>query len=387
LEEPPPHIKFLLATTDPQKIPVTVLSRCLQFNLKHLRVEQIRTQIEHILHDEKIAFEPRAVPAIARAAQGSMRDGLSLLDQAIAHGGGQLREAEVSTMLGTIARKPVFDLLTAIADHDAAALLQRTEELAEHTPNFADALQQMLNILHHAAIAQWAPEILKREEDAEQIAALAKVLSAEDLQLFYQIALLGQRDLPLASDPHSGFEMTLLRMLAFRPATTEPRYEVARQTAPPPTRPLQPAKSVAEPAAPECIEQPSPHWPPDSDWASILAAMNLAGMSREMANHSVLRTLTRQTCHLALDRQYEQLRTPQVERTLERALQEHFRRPIKLTVSVEGVLDDTPAIRQQRAREERQRAAELTISQDENVKAFQELFGAQVVPGSVRPLD
>jgi len=386
LEEPPPHIKFLLATTDPQKIPVTVLSRCLQFNLKHLSVEQIRTQIEHILHEENIAFEANAVRALSRAAQGSMRDGLSLLDQAIAHGGGQLREGQVSEMLGTVARKPVFDLLTAIAANDAEALLQHTEALAEHTPNFADALQQMLNILHHAAVAQWAPEILKRDEDAEQIATLAKRLSSEELQLFYQIALLGQRDLPLASDPHNGFEMTLLRMLAFRPATPHRQYEVAKQTSIP-ARPTEFEKSVAEPAPrPERAKQPSPQ-PPASDWGSILAAMNITGMSRELANHCVLRNLTEQTCQLALDHQYGQLRTPLVESTLEKALQQHFQRSIKLIVSLEGALDDTPAIQQQRAREERQRAAELTIEQDGNVKAFKELFDAQIVPGSVRPLE
>lgn len=169
LEEPPPHVKFLLATTDPQKIPVTVLSRCLQFNLKRLTQDQIRTQMEEILRRENLEFEANAVRSLARAADGSMRDGLSLLDQAIVHGGGRLLEADVSAMLGTVARQPVFELLEALASGDAAALLAHIETLAEHAPNFGDVLQQLLTLLHHTALAQWVPEAVKRDEDADRI--------------------------------------------------------------------------------------------------------------------------------------------------------------------------------------------------------------------------
>lgn len=395
LEEPPPHVKFLLATTDPQKIPVTVLSRCLQFNLKHLSLEQITRQMDRILVDEGIPFEARALRAIARAAQGSMRDGLSLLDQAIVHGGGQLRESEVGAMLGTISRKPVFDLLNALADGDADALLRHTEALAEQTPNFTDALQQMLGILHHAALAQWTPEILKRDEDAAAIAELAHRLSAEDLQLFYQIALHGQRDLPLATDPQSGFEMTLLRMLAFRPADAE------RTAQPLPTRPMRETKPQPSPASPSIDARSAPSrteagpgatrpdpQPAGADaWAKMIDAMRLVGMSRELASHCMLRSLSDTVCELALDRSYAQLQTPQVENAIATALQAHLKRPVKLSIVAEDALQDTPAIRKQRARDERQRAAEETIEHDDNVKAFKELFGAQIVPGSIRPLD
>ena len=233
LEEPPPHVKFLLATTDPQKIPVTVLSRCLQFNLKRLTPEQIRLQMESILGREGIAFAQNAIRSLSRAADGSMRDGLSLLDQAIVHGGGSLEDGPVSAMLGTVSRSPVFGLLDALANHDAAAMLQQVDELAVHSPNFADVLQQLLIVLHHAAMAQWVPDAVRHDDDAERILALAKRLRPEDVQLFYQIGLLGQRDLPLAPEPRGGFEMTLLRMLAFRPA----RPDEPSSAIPPASRP------------------------------------------------------------------------------------------------------------------------------------------------------
>ncbi|RYU60520.1 DNA polymerase III subunit gamma/tau [Methylolobus aquaticus] len=406
LEEPPPHVQFLLATTDPQRIPVTVLSRCLQFNLKHLSAEQIRSQLEHIAQQEHIAHDASALRALSRAAAGSMRDALSLMDQAIVHGGGSLREAELSSMLGTVAREPVFGLLTAIAAQDAVAVLQLTAEIAQYTPDFTDVLQHLLAILHHAALAQWAPDILKRDEDADRIKALAEQLSAEDLQLFYQIALIGQRDLPLATDPQSGFEMVLLRMLAFRPTVSSVRT---------PSQSAAPVRTPGASASPRARHEPpvahanpvvvdsvrpvpavaaSPASPlraapgsPNSEWAGLIEATGLGGMARELASHCLLRTLTPEACHLILGRPQAHLRTPQVESTIEAALRKHLATPVKLTISVEGEVDDTPAIQQQRAREERQRRAELTIEQDDNVKAFKELFDAEIVSGSIRPLD
>lgn len=250
LEEPPPHVKFLLATTDPQKIPVTVLSRCLQFNLKRLTPEQIRAQMEAILNQEGIEFEQNALRALSRAADGSMRDGLSLLDQAIVHGGGSLEDGPVSAMLGTVSRKPVFALLEALADANAVGLLESIEVLAGHSPNFGDVLQQLLIVVHHAALAQWVPDAVRHDDDAERIFGLAQRLSPEDLQLFYQIGLIGQRDLALAPEPRGGFEMVLLRMLAFRPGEKE-------ASALPPTSPAK-ANPGHKPA-----EHPKPHHAPE----------------------------------------------------------------------------------------------------------------------------
>jgi DNA polymerase-3 subunit gamma/tau len=221
LEEPPPHVKFLLATTDPQKVPVTVLSRCLQFNLKRLVPEEIRRQLAHILETEGIAFEDQALARLARAADGSMRDGLSLLDQAIAFGGGQVMADEVRAMLGTVGRDLSLNLLAALAAREGAALLDEVARIHELTPDFAGVLQELLGLLHRIALYQQVPATLAEDDpEHERLRSLAGDLSAEDLQLYYQIALLGQRDLPLAPDPRTGLEMVLLRMLAFRPAAS-----------------------------------------------------------------------------------------------------------------------------------------------------------------------
>jgi DNA polymerase-3 subunit gamma/tau len=423
LEEPPPHIKFLLATTDPQKIPVTVLSRCLQFNLKRLTPDQIRSQMEEILRRESIDFESNAVKSLARAADGSMRDGLSLLDQAIVHGSGALRETEVSAMLGTVARRPVFELLDALAAGDAATLLSQVEAMAEHAPDFGDVLQQMLIVLHHAALAQWVPDAVKRDEDADRILGLAQRLSAEDLQLFYQIGLLGQRDLPLAPDPRGGFEMALLRMLAFRPAQDAAPSARPLKTAPPATphqpEPPPPAarpapERAAPPAAPApaFAPTPTPAAPPEPavaslptapiqpepaaapsaaaasiDWQHLIRASGVAALARELANHCVLLHLDEDSCVLALDPKHSSLRTANTEANLEKALQKHFRRPLKLTIKLERPGAETPAAQIRRHKDERQRAAEIEIEQDENVIALKERFDARVVPGSIKPLD
>jgi len=218
LEEPPPHVKFLLATTDPQKVPATVLSRCLQFNLKRLVQKQITAQFVRLLEAEGIAFEPRALNLLAQAADGSMRDGLSLLDQAIAFGGGRVAGDEVRAMLGTVGREPCLSLLRALAILDRPGLLDGVARIAELTPDFAGVLQELIGLLHRVALYQEVPATL-REDDPERecIADLAGQLAPEDVQLFYQIALLGQRDLSLVPDPRTGIEMVLLRMLAFRP--------------------------------------------------------------------------------------------------------------------------------------------------------------------------
>jgi DNA polymerase-3 subunit gamma/tau len=429
LEEPPPHIKFLLATTDPQKIPVTVLSRCLQFNLKRLTPEQIRTQMEVILQREHIAYEASTVKSLARAADGSMRDGLSLLDQAIVHGGGALREAEVSAMLGTVARRPVFGLLEALAAGDAAALLEHIETLAQQAPDFGDVLQQLLILLHHAALAQWVPDAVKRDEDAERILDLARRFGAEDLQLFYQIGLIGQRDLPLAPDPRGGFEMVMLRMLAFRPqagASDSPRAGSGRTAAgtgpirpehpgpkpaptgtppaPVPFRRPEPATGAAQPreraespppilirpiggTVPAASSEPGASPSQLPDWPGLIQAMRLVAMTRELANNCILKSLDETTCVLTLDPQSSHIRGTLAEANLEKALQNYFQRPLKLLIRLEAPGRETPALQTQREKDERQRAAELEIEQDENVRALKERFDARIVPGSTKPLD
>ncbi len=243
LEEPPPHVKFLLATTDPQKLPVTVLSRCIKFNLKRLTPEQIVGQMQSILRAEGIVFDDEAIDVLARAADGSLRDGLSLLDQAIAHGGGALAAADVHAMLGTVERAKVRMLLDILAGGDGAALLDEIERIASFAPDFAQVLDELAALLHRIQLLQLIPGAAG--EDDAALLGLAGRLKAEDVQLWYQMAVTGRRDLPLAPTPRVGFEMTLLRMLAFVPAgtvATAPTRPVATTAAP------KPAPARAEPA-------------------------------------------------------------------------------------------------------------------------------------------
>ncbi len=271
LEEPPPHVKFLLATTDPQRLPATILSRCLQFNLKRLTLALIHDHLAKILGEEGIAFDTPALTLIARAADGSMRDALSLLDQAIAYGGGALREDEVRTMLGSIEQHHVIELLERLADNDASALLQRTAQLAEQSPDFAGVLAELTSTLHRIALAQAAPEAIGDEQgDREAVLSLAGQLAPEDVQLYYQIALIGRRDLSLAPTPRGGFEMVLLRMLAFRPDGSEagaPPRGTAKQASPRPaaTTPASQAAPAKEAPAGSVRETPPAAAPAGDD--------------------------------------------------------------------------------------------------------------------------
>lgn len=222
LEEPPPHVKFLLATTDPQKLPVTILSRCLQFALKNIPADRIVEHLAHVLDAEKIPYEKEALWLLGRSAQGSMRDAMSLTDQAIAFGGEKVNTADVRDMLGTLDQNQVYELLFALLEGDAKQLLAIIKQLAEQSPDWIDILAELLNVLHRIAIAQILPDAVDDSiGDKEQIIALAQALPAEDVQFYYQVGLVGRRDLPLAASSQQGFEMVLLRMLAFRPINTE----------------------------------------------------------------------------------------------------------------------------------------------------------------------
>lgn len=241
LEEPPPHVKFLFATTDPQKLPATILSRCLQFNLKNMIPERIVAHLAHVLEQEKVSFEEPGLWLLARAADGSMRDALSLTDQAIAFGSGKISEDDVRSMLGTIDQGLVYSILESVASQNGQAVLDAVEQLSQHAPDYEAALSELLALLHRVAIAQAVPNAIDESfGDSERVAALAETLTAEDVQLYYQTALVGKRDIGLAADPLSGMEMTLLRMLVFRPQgvleTGDRVEEVAAslQSSPPP---------------------------------------------------------------------------------------------------------------------------------------------------------
>lgn len=218
LEEPPPHVKFLLATTDPQKLPATVLSRCLQFNLKNMSPERIVGHLQNVLQQEMVEFEDPALWQLGRAADGSMRDALSLTDQAIAFGSGSLGEQDVRQMLGTIDQHFVFDIVQSLIALDGSQVLAAVDQLSQFAPDYVGALEELLTLLHRIAIAQAVPDAVDNSfGDADKVSELAAKITSEDVQLFYQMGLVGRRDLPLAPDPRSGFEMVLLRMLAFKP--------------------------------------------------------------------------------------------------------------------------------------------------------------------------
>jgi DNA polymerase-3 subunit gamma/tau len=226
LEEPPPHVKFLFATTDPQKLPATILSRCLQFNLKRMPVDMISGHLEYLLKEESIPYEGSSLRLISRAADGSMRDALSLLDQSIAFSGESLTEASVREMLGTISHEPLIALLESVSAGEGASLLQQVEDLSSVTPDFEAASDALIALLHQLAVQQVVPDAINEDESIRQ---LANKLSKEDVQLFYQIALQGRRDLSLSPDPRSGFEMLLLRMMSFRPLTGEMKLQPAAE--------------------------------------------------------------------------------------------------------------------------------------------------------------
>ncbi|EJN38407.1 DNA polymerase III, subunit gamma/tau [Pseudomonas sp. GM84] len=244
LEEPPPYVKFILATTDPQKLPATILSRCLQFSLKNMSPERVVEHLSHVLQAENVPFEPDALWLLGRAADGSMRDAMSLTDQAIAFGEGKVLAADVRAMLGSLDHGQVYGVLQALLEGDARALLEAVRNLAEQGPDWSGVLAEMLNVLHRVAIAQALPEAVDNGQgDRDRVLALASALPAEDVQFYYQMGLIGRRDLPLAPDPRGGFEMVLLRMLAFRPADAD--------DAPKPVlKPVGISQATADPATP-----------------------------------------------------------------------------------------------------------------------------------------
>ena len=377
LEEPPPHVKFLLATTDPQKLPVTVLSRCLQFNLKRLPVADIAAHMRRILEQEGVGFDAAGLKLVAQAADGSMRDALSLLDQLIAFGGGQAGEAQARAMLGTISRDHVVRIVELLAAADTTALVRCAQSLEEFAPDYAQVLDELASLLVRIGLRQavsdyegdelYTPELLER---------LARALSAEDVQLFYQTAIIGRRDLGLAPEPRTGFEMTLLRMIAFRPAgessgSRPPATERAPRAAA--------GAAAGSVGAAEGASAPDP-------WATIVNALELLGAARQLASHCVFVGRQGAVVRLALDARNQPMRTPVQEEKLAQALSRFYGEPVRLEFQVGGALAETPALLAQRLSEQELAAARRAFEADPGVQGLRERFGATVLPDSVRPV-
>ena len=376
LEEPPPHVKFLLATTDPQKLPVTVLSRCLQFNLKRLPAPLIAGRLQHILQAEGVAAEPAAIGLLARAADGSLRDALSLLDQILAFGAGRVTETDTRAMLGTVDRQQVVAVIERLAAQDARGLLESIAALDEFAPDYAQLLDEMAALLQKIALRQAVPDLPEDEVYAgELLQRLAATIVAEDLQLYYQMAILGRRDLPLAPDPRIGAEMTLLRMLAFRPQDPAVTQHLATDGDRAPG-----GKKAKIPAAgPPATAQAT-------DWPGMLASLDLQGAARQLASHCRLIERSGDRFRFLLDARAESLRTRQLEDRFAQALGRLTGNAVRLEFEIGAEAGDTPARREEQARDERLEQARLALESDPNVQAMRDRFGAVIQPESIKPV-
>jgi DNA polymerase-3 subunit gamma/tau len=423
---------------------VTILSRCLQFNLKRLPVSLIVSHLQHVLTEEKIEHNITALQLLAEAADGSMRDALSLLDQALAFGAGAVREQEVRDMLGTVSRDKVIDLLEAVLSRNAAQAMQHVAALSEFAPDYEDLLSGLLSLLHHMSIAKTVPDALDEFISArERLLALSETVSTEDLQLFYQIALIGRRDLALSPDARQGFEMVMLRMLAFRPAdaaarpaqsgsaeqpvsTQDPAVSSApvntqhtgsKDRTPAPVSSTEQASKqagqqesspvpkknagsavrskVSEPPADDLsyradrsgVEQSGQPVVPSTDWIEVAQSLVLGGLVKQLALNCTMKDLSGDNIVLQIASGHANLVNPKAKLRLQQALGEYYNIDARLEIEVvEKANAESPAQTQQREIRQRQQQAERAIDEDSFTRSLKETFDAELVPGSVKPV-
>jgi DNA polymerase III subunit gamma/tau len=382
LEEPPAHVKFILATTDPQKIPVTVLSRCLQFNLKQIPREQIAERLRVVLEAEQVAFEPAALALIARAAQGSLRDSLSLLDQAIAHGGGKVDEASTRAMLGAVDQRHLFDILEALARGDGAAMIAKADDMAARSLSFEAALVDLSTLLHRLALVQRIPGVAADDPDHELLLVLSRQFGADELQLYYQIAVQGRADMGLAPDEYAGFTMTLLRMLAFAPGAATGAVGTARPSASASASNVS-AAVRAETAAPS---RQTAALDTQASWETIVGELGLIGMTGQLARNCAMTKITTQEIELSLPKGQERLLEGAHQGKLKAALHARFGEALRVTFTVAAGDIATPAAAEKREKDARQAQAENAIENDPFVKELKESFGGKLKDNSVQPL-
>jgi DNA polymerase-3 subunit gamma/tau len=386
LEEPPEHVKFVLATTDPQKIPVTVLSRCLQFNLKQIPQPQIQSRLQQILQAEGLSSEPAALALIARAAQGSLRDALSLLDQAIAHGAGSVGVASTRAMLGAVDQTYLHSILRNLAAGDGAALIADANRMSERSLSFEMALQDLGTLLHRLALLQLVPQAISDDDpDAEALRELAALFNAEDLQLHYQIAVQARTEIGLAPDEYAGFTMALLRMLAFAPASGEP-----------PARAMPAAKPAFSGTAPRGQSDTSERRDlstvqtgdaePSLSWADIVEQLGITGMARMLAQHCELTRRDASRIELTLPKAHERLLEKAYQERLKTALQRRFGETVHISISLGDGSGNSPVAIAQRERDRQQARAIADIEQDPFVRELVENFDARVNESSIKPL-
>jgi DNA polymerase-3 subunit gamma/tau len=366
LEEPPDHLKFILATTEPQKVPVTVLSRCLQFNLKQMPRAAIVAHLARLLDAEGVPGDADALPLLARAAAGSMRDALSLLDQAIAHGAGRVDAVHVREMLGAVDESYLWRLIEALGAGDAGAALAVADEMLARALSFDTALRDLAGLLLQVALVQVAPEALGTDDpERDRIAALAQRLDAETVQLYYEIALQGRGDLASAPDEHGGFVMTILRMLAFRPETPGAAQQVPRA-----------AGSDSTDTAPA----PQPSGADfGGDWAALVAQLGVTGMAKELARHAEVTRSEAGTMDLVVSRSMAHLADKGVCEKLGAALEKHFGRGVRLRVKLGDVRGSSVAARDAEARSARRAENARAVQDDKFVQELVTLFDGRVL--------
>ena len=449
LEEPPDHVKFLLATTDPQKLPVTVLSRCLQFNLKRLDPEQIKTQLAHILKSEHIDSDDESLDLLAHSADGSMRDGLSLLDQAISFGAGKVIKEDVRKMLGSIEQRYIHALIESLANEDTIKLFKAIDDAADRSPDFNMVLDELLGSFYQLSLVQRAPEIIEqRSLDRQWLKQTSTEFSAEQLQLYYQICLTGKRDLPLAPDSRTGFEMLMLRMLAFRPDTTARQYELssanngekptvrqhtsqkgaseqqairnnagypdsdrsdfdhsnvdeAKPAAYPVTADRNVSANSINPDSPDSsvkIRETSPmiadqgtaraaELSADKSWSEVVESLPVTGLTRQLVLHMAPAVWNDTVLELVIDVEQQTIYSKEREKELIIALKNYLGENVTVSIRVDNPVAETPAQQKKRQAREQQQAAEQSISSDPVVKKMTEAFGASVAPSSIRPVN
>ena len=440
LEEPPEHVKFLLATTDPQKLPVTILSRCLQFGLRALRPEQIEKQLAAILKKEDIKFETEALQLIARAADGSMRDGLSLLDQAIALGKDKVEQESVRSMLGTISGSQLLQLVQALCQNDALAMTRLVNDMVGSSADFAKALNELLVNIYHASLNKASPEAFAAlDGNHDAVSALSEQFSAEHLQLLYQIGVLGKRDLHLAPDTRTGMEMTLLRMLAFEPGEPQsdhPRSKDNSETKKPVAKPASNTDTQAESApvvqknngAGEAdataevkvevsetevsegaseegsVQEPSPQKSPPpaqsaeqsqaitsgalfngKPWHEVVEQLEVKGLARELAMHCVFDSYSKDLVKLFINESDQHLVSDSRKEAIKTAIEKHIGSDCRVDIEIANVSEESPAQRRQRIEEERLAATKESMLASEGVNDLMNEFGASLRESSIQP--
>jgi DNA polymerase-3 subunit gamma/tau len=395
LEEPPEHVKFVLATTDPQKIPITVLSRCLQFNLKQLPPALIGERLRRILEAESIGADAAALAMIAKAAQGSMRDALSLLDQAIAHGGGEVRESAVQAMLGAVDRDYVYRIVEALVRGDGPALLAEADAMAARSIALDQALDALASLLHRIAVVQTVPEARASVDDPERVAAFAAQMTPEAVQLAYQICVQGREDLALAPDEATGFAMTLLRLLAFEPvgaveAAPAPGGSAGSAA---PVGGKQPAATAAKSATraaadtADSASTPVATLPDDvADWPAFVARLKLPPIAAQLAAQTELKSIEGNVLTLALPAAHKHLADRAYSDKLKLALDQATGRKLLLAFEVGGAGESSLAAQEKRARAEQKAQDEAAFRSEPFVRDMLERFDAKIKPDSIKPV-